>query len=84
MRLPYDFDDVISLIAPRPVLIVQPTMDREAASGEVKVAVEKAKAIYLLYKAGDKLGLQEPDDYGRLTAATQDAAIEWMQKNINN
>ncbi|GAB6011331.1 alpha/beta hydrolase family protein [Viscerimonas tarda] len=80
-RLPYDFEDVISLIAPRPVLIVQPTMDREANPKEVKWAIEQAKAVYSLYKASDKLGLQEPDDYARLTTATQNNIIEWIQKN---
>jgi pimeloyl-ACP methyl ester carboxylesterase len=82
-RLPYDFDDVIALIAPRPVLIVQPQQDRDADPAAVRNAVKRAKGIYSLKRAENKLELQEPDDYGRLTDATQDKAIQWMKNNFN-
>ncbi|MDR0901249.1 MAG: alpha/beta fold hydrolase [Opitutaceae bacterium] len=81
-RLPYDYDDLVALAAPRPVLVVQPRMDRDADPAEVRAAVGRARRVYERAGAGDKLGLQEPDDYARLTAATQDAAIAWMKKNL--
>jgi pimeloyl-ACP methyl ester carboxylesterase len=83
-RLPYDYDDIISLIAPRPVLIVQPLRDRDASPDDVRSAVERARSVYSLKGAPGNLGLQEPDDYGRLTTSTQDRIIEWMQMNIKN
>lgn len=83
-HLPYDFENIISLIAPRPVLIVQPTMDREVNSGEVKTTVEQAKTVYNLNGAGDKLELYAPDDYARLTTVMQNNSIEWMKNNIKN
>ena len=33
-----------------------------------------------LYSASDKLTLHEPVDYTRLTAATQDGAVRWMNQ----
>jgi pimeloyl-ACP methyl ester carboxylesterase len=81
-KLPFDFDDVIALIAPRPVLIVQPQRDRDADPVAVRTAVKNARHIYSLQQAGDKLALQEPDDYGRLTDKTQDEAIKWMKTNF--
>ena len=83
-HLPYDYDDIISLIAPRPVLVVQPSMDRDSSPDDVRIAVTRARAIYTLNGAPDKLGLLEPNDYARLTTATQDKIIEWMQKNIQD
>jgi len=64
--LPYDFDDVIALIAPRPVLIVQPQKDRDADAGAVRSAVTRAQKVYSLNNATNKLEVQEPDDFGPL------------------
>ena len=80
--LPYDYDDILALIAPRSVLVVQPHRDRDASPDDVKSAVNHAQAVFKLKGASDKLGLQEPDDYARLTTATQDKIIEWMASNI--
>jgi pimeloyl-ACP methyl ester carboxylesterase len=79
-RLPYDFDELIATIAPRPVLVVEPTMDRATTPADVRQAVERARQVYNLYSASDKLTLHEPIDYTRLTAATQDGAVLWMNQ----
>jgi hypothetical protein len=79
-HLPYDYDDILALIAPRKVLVVQPLMDRDAIPEDVRAAVANARIIYSLFGAPDNLELQEPDDYGRLTTVTQDKIIEWMEK----
>jgi len=82
-ELPYDFDDLMALIAPRPVLIVQPGRDRDADPNAVNNAVIRAKKNYSLKGAENKLELQQPDDYGRLTDATQNEAIKWMKTKFN-
>ena len=79
-RLPYDFDELIATIAPRPVLVVEPTMDRATTPADVRQAVDRARQVYNLYSAADKLTLHEPVDYTRLTAATQDEAVRWMNQ----
>ena len=78
-RLPYDFDDLIAAIAPRPVLVVEPTMDRATTPREVRDAVTRARQVYNLYSATDNLTLYEPVDYTRLTNATQDWAVRWIK-----
>jgi len=78
-RIPFDYHELIGLVAPRPVLIVQPTMDREATPPDVHAAVGEARKVYALYGAADSLGLDEPVDYARLPNATQDRAIAWMR-----
>ena len=83
-QVPYDYDDVIATIAPRPVLVVQPSMDRDATPADVHSAVEQARKAYALHGATDKLGLDEPNDYQRFPTATQNRAIEWMAKNLSN
>ena len=79
-RLPYDFDELIASIAPRSVLVVEPTMDRATTPADVRQAVTRARQVYNLYSAADKLTLYEPVDYTRLTDATQDWAVRWMNQ----
>jgi pimeloyl-ACP methyl ester carboxylesterase len=81
-QIPYDFDELLGLIAPRPLLVVQPQLDRDAFPGEVRTAVNQARRVYSLYQASGKLDLLEPWDYNRLPNRLQDEAIEWMHQNL--
>ncbi|MDR3187897.1 MAG: alpha/beta fold hydrolase [Prevotellaceae bacterium] len=81
-RLPYDYDELLALIAPRPVLVVQPQRDRDADPAEVRAAVRRAQEVYALAGATKNVALLEPDDYGRLTDATQDSAVGWMKRHL--
>jgi pimeloyl-ACP methyl ester carboxylesterase len=83
-QIPYDYPELLGLIAPRAALVVQPQMDREATPADVTAAVEQARKVYALYGASAKLGLDAPNDIARLPAATQDRAIQWMQANFQN
>lgn len=76
-RVPYDYDDLLGALAPRPVLIVQPTMDRDADPAAVRATVARARRAYA--EAAAALTLDEPHDYQRLTAATQSRAIAWLK-----
>jgi cephalosporin-C deacetylase-like acetyl esterase len=81
-RLPYDYDELIAAIAPRPVYVLSPQFARDAAPAEVKSAVEQARKIYRLYNAADNVMLDEPWDYNRLPLVTQDRAIKWMTEKL--
>ena len=80
-QIPCDFDGVIASIAPRAVLVVEPTMDRISTPAEVGAAVEQARKAYALYHAEDSLTLYEPQDYTRLTTATQTWAVDWLNRS---
>lgn len=81
-QLPWDYNELIATIAPRPALIVEPQLDRDGNPADVHTAVEQARKIYALNNAEDKLGLYEPWDFTRLPAATQDWIIQWMAKTM--
>ncbi|MGD0518781.1 MAG: hypothetical protein ABSA26_14695, partial [Thermoguttaceae bacterium] len=72
----------IGAIAPRPVFVLQPQLDRDAVPADVRAAVRNARKVYSLYSAADKFMLDEPWDYNRLPEATQSRIIEWMQENM--
>lgn len=82
-RLPYDYDDVMAMVAPRGVLIVQNTMDRDADVKAVGQAVERARSIFKMKKAEDQITLQSPVDYARFNTAEQQAVIDWLKAHTN-
>ena len=73
---------MLGTIAPRPTLIVQPKLDRDANVADVEAALDQARKVYDLYQAGAKLALDEPWDYNRLPEKTQDRIIAWMKANF--
>lgn len=81
-QIPYDYQDLLGMIAPRPALIVQPQLDRDATPPDVETVVKQAEQVYALYGAGDKLLLSEPWDYNRLTNKTLDETVRWMRSNL--
>ena len=81
-QLPYDYNELIATIAPRPTLIVEPQLDRDGTPADVHTAVEQARKIYAMQNADSNLGLYEPWDFTRLPAATQDWIIQWMAKTM--
>ncbi|MCR4859546.1 MAG: alpha/beta fold hydrolase [Bacteroidales bacterium] len=94
-QLPYDFEDLIALTAPRGVLVIQPGRDRDADPDAVRTAVRKAAAVYawegaacriadsLTGPAGapQQLELRQSDDYGRLTLQMQIPLITWLKEH---
>lgn len=82
-QLPYDYNELMAAIAPRPVYVLQPQLDRDANPADVETAVAQAKKIYSLSNAADKLVLDEPWDYNRLPEATQDRIIKWMGDHMH-
>ena len=82
-QIPYDFHEVLAAIAPRPVLVLEPELDRDANVGDVGAAVEQAQKVYSLYGAAGALVLHQPWDFNRLPDAQQDWAIDWMGHNLH-
>ena len=81
-KIPYDYDEMLGSIAPRPVYIVSPQYDRDATPADVRGAAESARKVYALYHAANELAIDEPWDYNRLATPTQDRAIAWMKEHM--
>jgi len=77
-EIPYDFDDVLSLIAPRQCLLVAPTRDRFADHDEVVACVNRAKNAWRQAGRTENLTLAVPNDISRFQTAQQDRFLEWL------
>ncbi len=79
-HIPYDIPDLLASLAPRPVLVVSPTLDREARLPDVNNAVAAARLAYAHRGASERLEQASPEDYNRLSPKTQALIIEWLKK----
>ena len=77
--IPFDYDDVLALIAPRKCLIYAPTRDRFADSEDVKACIMKTKA---LWQDEDALTFVSPDDICRFQREQQDALVRWFEATV--
>ncbi len=53
-RLPWDFDEVLALLAPRPLMVAAPRFDQEATLEDVRRSVEEARHVYELLKPDER------------------------------
>jgi pimeloyl-ACP methyl ester carboxylesterase len=78
-QIPYDFDDVLALIAPRPCMVHSPRRDRDADFEEVKTCVDRARSAWQNVDRTKNLTHLMPDDVNRFQADQHQAFIKWFQ-----
>jgi len=61
-QVPYDLDEVLALIAPRPVTLVRSTRDGIGSTAGVQARIENARSVYALYDRAAALRLFEVND----------------------
>ncbi|MFC7212664.1 alpha/beta fold hydrolase [Saliphagus sp. GCM10025334] len=97
-RMPFDFHEVLGLVAPRPLLVWAPELDWDHPQEDVVQCVEEARAVYDLYGAADALELRTPYDINsfdyheaRLRAAghsdpppraRREAVFDWVAEDL--
>ncbi len=81
-KVPYDLQHLVSMIAPRPVLVINPKLNWETDLDEMVDVLMDAKDVYKLYDAGDKLELLVPDYYNCFDTKMQILVIDWIQNYL--
>jgi hypothetical protein len=79
-RVPYDLHHLLACLAPRPLLVVSPQLDREAQIEDVTQAVQAAREVYALYGASDRLEQISPEDYNHFGPDAQALVARWLGK----
>jgi pimeloyl-ACP methyl ester carboxylesterase len=77
-RLPLDFDEVLALVAPRPALIVAPTLDRYAHVEDVRREIEGARRVYEYYGRANALQINTPVEFNRFSGQLQQQVFDWL------
>jgi hypothetical protein len=78
--LPFDFEDILSLIAPRPCLISSPLHDRDADFDEVKACVQRAAPAWDEAPPAGGLTHVTPETYNRFHQSEYDTFFAWLDK----
>lgn len=78
-NIPYDYHDLIALVAPRPALLVAPTHDRDNTLDDIKHCV--ASATNAWSDQPDRFGLSflTPEGFNAFQADQQQRFINWLQ-----
>jgi len=79
-RIPWDFDEIIGCIAPRPVLVITPSWDQYADLYDVRNCVEEVRNVYSLYDTGNRPELFVPEDYNRFSEEMKAKVVSWMKE----
>ncbi len=82
-KMPFDFPGVIAAIAPRALFINAPLKDSNFEVSGVYDCVNAAKPVYHLFKAPDKLVMQNPDAEHDFPKETREAAYRFLDKELN-
>lgn len=78
-RIPVDFPEIISTIAPRPLLIIAPELDRHANVAKVDDAMAEVQSVYTLLKASDNSRYLTPREFNQLTPSQETDIVNWVQ-----
>jgi len=80
-KFPFDWEHILSLIAPSPTLVISALNDETLPNTKsCEKAVELARGIYKLLGARDVLGMYTHTDGHRITHDTLQAADEWFER----
>ncbi len=81
-RIPYDFNEVLACIAPRPLLVIAPVLDKDAHFEDIQNCVEQVRTIYDLYGMSGNIQISVPDDYNRFSPDMRQQMYKWLKGNL--
>lgn len=81
-KMPFDFTDVLTAIAPRALFVVAPVKDDNFAVEGVKDVIRAASPVYEKLKAGDELRARYPDYGHDFPTEERKAAYEFLDKRL--
>src|SRR5690606_25913125 len=66
-QTPLDFGEIIAAIAPKPLLIIAPDLDRYADITAIQNIMKPVAGVYRLYGSADHLSIRYPHEINRMT-----------------
>lgn len=81
-RISYDFNEVLASIAPRPIFVIAPELDKDAHLQDIKSCVKQTEEIFNLYDAAESILLYVPNDINRFSPEMQVKMLEWLEKKF--
>ncbi len=80
---PVDFGEIMSCIAPRPLLVIAPTLDRYADQDAVQSTMKSVENVYEMYGKKDRLIFQRPLEINRMNEAMNEDVAKFYSDILN-
>ena len=81
-KLPFDFDEVVAALAPRPVFLNAPLNDKDFNVVGVKKMTGRARKVYKLRNSSDKLRTVHPDCGHDFPQEVEEKAYQWLDQHL--
>ena len=79
-RVPYDYHEVLGMIAPRPTLVALPRLDYHSTRKDVDLCLTEAGKAFSFLNGKDNLRVVEIDDYNHFSPELQKQVFEQFQQ----
>lgn len=80
--VPVDWDEILSLIAPRPMLIIAPLLDRNGDCQAIGQTISKVRNQYERYGKSGELNFKTPLEINRMTTAMNGEIAQFFLHHI--
>lgn len=79
-KIPVDFTEIISVLAPRPLLVISPELDRHANADKVSASMQKEVSVYSFLNASKNLKFKTPHEFNEFTSSQQTDMVNWLNE----
>ena len=79
---PVDYPEIMTCIAPRPLMIIAPTLDRHIDVESTRDAVQTAGNVYKTLGYPQNIRLETPVEIGRITGDMQTGIVDFFVSNL--
>ncbi len=83
-HVPYDYHELLALIAPRAALVAEPGWDPTGQTGRAAEYVEAARAVYRLQGVPERLEWWSVNEWAGWSPALADQLVEWLKRQRPN
>ncbi|MEO7675780.1 MAG: alpha/beta fold hydrolase [Verrucomicrobiota bacterium] len=81
-EIPFDFHEVIAVLAPRPLFVNAPLGDSNFKWQSVDRVTESARAIYRIFGASNRLVVKHPDGAHDFPEVVRAEAFQFIEENL--
>lgn len=75
-----DFKQILSAIAPKPLLVTSPELDRHADHGQILREMKEVQQVFDTLGASNGLKFETPHGFNHFTTAQEKILVEWLEK----
>ena len=77
-HIPVDFDDILSCIAPRSLLVIAPKRDRNHSIESVRNIMSAVSNVYQRKQVENSITFEQPDTYNYFSDSLQQKVADWL------